>query len=201
MNRAAFLFLVLIPSILHCSEEKQGLIDLTNKSSIEIPIVHNQHNSMVTKKSKKVATRALFLALVPLAIGAGIDGYNSQFYSTEFRQVATAFPLNATNAQLQQSSCQSYRCFCRQNDSNCICCSEVLFPLDNDAGAEECKSLLFAPENFDYENGNYGVWIKRCKEEEKVTNKIPSMIISLASAVCRVVTTSLAQVIYNCLRK
>ena len=188
MNKAAFLFLILIPSILHCSEEEQGLIDLKDQSSIEIPIVLNQDNRPVTKKSKKMAKRTLFLAFVPLVIGVCIDIHTAETYSTEFRQVATAFPLNATDAQLAEASCQSYRCFCDYG-TECVCCSNVFFP-DYDKGMDSCQELLDNPEDEQYP----GVFIKRCEEME--TKKTP-IILSSASGVCRFVTNFLLQGIAN----
>ena len=191
--KKAFLFLIMAHSLSLCTEEEGQIeLDVENTAS-EVENATSKRRAHLLnsvrqhRRSKKVACRALFLALLPFTIGVGIDFYTATS-STEFRQVATAFSLNDTQAQLQPPPCDYYYCFC-DHHYPCLCCSPVIFP---DYNSSECRNLLYTSE-ID-QNHQHGVIIQQCTEE--VTNTTP-IITSVVSGFCRVINLLIARVIYR----
>ena len=175
MNKAAFLFLIMIPSLSLCmEEEEEGLIELTNQSSTKSHTVHNQSNGF-TKRSKKIATCALCSALLLFSIGLGTDAFTIDSNSS---QVVITALSNATLEEQTSATCRARKCFC--HSVPCFCCSIILFPDDNDA--IKCENLVKSSED-------KSVFIKRCKEN--IAKKTPT-ILGWVSVACRTATMFLA---------
>ena len=199
MNRAAFLFLFLIPSFSHCSEEEQGLIklDTVNIESVGSQINEPIRNSAFSQlegpgRSRKIIKRVLYLSTILMLGGMVSDAFSGPLFSLNpVKPVAFALPLNVTHS-INEYECSSYPCFCHTWDSAnlCICCSEVVFPEQNEE-YEKCLDFIYAHP----EEKIGGVTIRQCKE--RVSTNYSKLASTLVSMLSRPISVLLTCITYN----